>query len=173
VGEAIPLNWADWAFISVILVSALISLKRGFIKEALSLATFIFAIAIAYIFGEKMAFLLEEHIETYSLRLTAASALLFAISLVVGAMVNYLLAELVRMTGLSGTDRFFGMFFGTARGVLVVLLLVIYMPQAFRQDQWWQDSLLVPWFLGMEDWSRQTAGNIKSATVDLVNSFEE
>ncbi|MEE2653016.1 MAG: CvpA family protein, partial [Pseudomonadota bacterium] len=30
-------NWADWAILAVVIVSSLISLLRGFVREALSL----------------------------------------------------------------------------------------------------------------------------------------
>ena len=43
------LNWADWALIVVVLISALISLNRGFIKEVVSLIIWLFAIVLSVI----------------------------------------------------------------------------------------------------------------------------
>ncbi|MDZ4300037.1 MAG: CvpA family protein, partial [Pseudomonas sp.] len=31
-----PFTWVDWAIVAIIAISALISLSRGFVKEALS-----------------------------------------------------------------------------------------------------------------------------------------
>ena len=40
-------NWADWAILAVVIVSSLISLLRGFVREALSLVSWAVAFFIA------------------------------------------------------------------------------------------------------------------------------
>ncbi len=96
----------DWAIIAIIAVSTLISLKRGFVKEALSLLIWIIAGAVAWMFGGSLSVYLEGYIQTPSMRVIAGCAILFVATLLVGAMVNFLVGELIRVTGLSGTDRF-------------------------------------------------------------------
>ncbi|MBP8236916.1 MAG: CvpA family protein, partial [Pseudomonas sp.] len=82
-------------------------------------------------------------------------AILFVVTLLVGALVNYLIGELIRVTGLSGTDRFLGMVFGAARGGLLVVVLVGLISLApVQQDSWWQESALLPHFLMVADWSK-------------------
>lgn len=153
------MNWADWAILGVLLVSSLISIKRGFVKEALSLATWVLAFIVALFFGDRLAVLLTDLIDTPSLREMVAFVILFATTLIVGAMVNYLISELVRMTGLSGTDRLFGMLFGLARGLVVVMALLILLPSMMPvvEDPWWHESVLISRFLAFEDWARALA----------------
>jgi hypothetical protein len=79
------MTWADWTIVGVLVLSALISIKRGFVKEALSLATWVAAVIIAIIFADRLAVLLEDHIATPSVREMAAFALLFVATLLVGA----------------------------------------------------------------------------------------
>src|SRR5690606_18157989 len=98
------MNWADWTIVFILVLSSLISIKRGFVKEALSLATWILAVIIALLFSERLAVLLADSITTPSVREVVAFAILFIATLLVGAMVNYLIGELVRITGLSGTE---------------------------------------------------------------------
>jgi membrane protein required for colicin V production len=70
-------------------------------------------------------------------------------------MVNFLIGELIRVTGLSGTDRFLGMVFGAARGGLLVVVAVGLLSLGpVQQDQWWQQSKLMPQFLLVADWSK-------------------
>lgn len=46
-----PFTPVDWAILGIVAISALISLKRGFVKEALSLTTWIIAGVVAWMFG--------------------------------------------------------------------------------------------------------------------------
>lgn len=148
-------TWVDWAFIAIIAVSSLISLSRGFVKEALSLLTWIIAGAVAWMFGGALSQHLGGWIETPSARVIAACAILFVVTLLVGALINYLIGELIRVTGLSGTDRFLGMVFGAARGGLLVVVLVGLLSLApVQEDPWWRQSALLPHFLMVADWSK-------------------
>ena len=145
----------DWAIIAIVAISALISLKRGFVKEALSLLTWIIAGAVAWMFGGSLAQYLVNYIETPSARVIAGCTILFVATLLVGAMVNFLIGELIRVTGLSGTDRFLGMVFGAARGGLLVVVAVGLLSLGpVQQDQWWQESRLLPQFVMVADWSK-------------------
>tara|TARA_R100001244_G_scaffold6846_4_gene8918 strand:- start:20063 stop:20617 length:555 start_codon:yes stop_codon:yes gene_type:complete len=151
----VAFTWVDWAIIAIIAISSLISLSRGFVKEALSLLTWIIAGVVAWMFGGALSQHLSEFIETPSARVIAACALLFVLTLLVGALINYLIGELIRVTGLSGTDRFLGMVFGAARGGLLVVVLVGLLSLApVQQDPWWQQSTLLPHFLMVADWSK-------------------
>lgn len=154
------MNLADGLILLVIIISALLSLRRGFIREAFSLVTWIAAFIIARLLGPGLEILLEGVIAMPSARAAAAFGLLFAATLVVGALINHLLGELVRVTGLSSTDRMFGMAFGAVRGVLLVVVLVALGRHIFGEDPWWQDSVLVPWFSALEDWTRDVAARL-------------
>ena len=135
----------DWLIASTILVSTLISLGRGFVKEALSLMILVAAVVISRLYGAQVATLLIDHISVPSLRLTAAYAGLFAGSMVVGGMVNYLIVQMIRMAGLGGTDRLLGMVFGFARGLLITMVVVgILSKLPLSGDTWWQDSVAIP-----------------------------
>ena len=145
----------DWAILAIVAISALISLKRGFVKEALSLLTWIIAGAVAWMFCGSLSQYLVNYIETPSARVIAGCTILFVATLLVGAMVNFLIGELIRVTGLSGTDRFLGMVFGAARGgLLVVIAAGLLSLGPVQQDQWWQQSRLLPQFVTVADWSK-------------------
>ncbi|WP_379865123.1 CvpA family protein [Marinobacter sp. M5B] len=154
------LIWIDWVIIALITVSTLISLKRGFVKEALSLITWVGAFILARTFHPQMQSLLESTVETPLVRLVAAFAILFFGTLIVGAIINNMIGHLVRATGLSATDRVLGMGFGLLRGVVVVIVgiaLTRYTPLA--QDTWWRASIMIDRLAVVEDWSRRTLGD--------------
>ncbi len=153
---ATQLNWADLAILVIILVSTFISLVRGFIREAFSLAVWVLAFWIAWTFFRPVSVHLESMIHTPSVRLGIAFAGLLLLSLLVGGIVNYLAIRLVQKTGLSGSDRFIGMIFGAARGILMVAVLVLLAGLTpLPADPWWQESRLIPYFQELALWLKQ------------------
>jgi membrane protein required for colicin V production len=148
----VSLAIVDWLIIAVIGVSTLISLKRGFVKEALSLVTLVASVVIARMFGSQVATLLVDYISVPSVRLVSAYGLLFVATMIVGGMINFLISQIVEMTGLSGTDRFLGTLFGFARGaVIIVVAVAVLMRMPVKEDQWWQESMLIPHFITAAD----------------------
>jgi len=149
------LNWADLSIISIIAISSLFSLKRGFVKEALSLVTWIAAFIIARTFNPNLQTLLVDLIDTVVFRAIAAFAILFIGTLIVGAVINNLIALLVKITGLSTTDRLLGVVFGVARGLIIVLVVIaVLRVTPFAEDMWWKQSVMITKLQVLEQWSR-------------------
>jgi len=149
------MNWVDIAILIIISLSAVISLFRGFVREALSLATWILAFWVSIGFADKLDPMLDGMIASPTARLSVAFATLFLITLIVGALVNYLVGQLVQKTGMSGTDRVLGILFGIGRGVVLVAVLVLLGGLAqLSREVWWQESMLIVHFQEMAIWMR-------------------
>ncbi len=145
--------WIDYAIIIVIALSTLISLTRGFVREAFSLAIWIAAFFIASWFYQDLAVYFTRF-EDVMVRNGLAAVCLFVVTLIVGSLVNFLLGKLVAGTGLTGTDRVLGLVFGAIRGVLIVTL-VLFMIDSFTAlaaSDWWQQSVLIPHFAVFVQW---------------------
>ncbi|QFT55768.1 CvpA family protein [Microbulbifer sp. THAF38] len=163
------MNWADWTIVAIVGVSTLIGLSRGFVRETLSLLTWVAAFLVAMMFREQLAPLLSNLVDTPSLQAIAAFAILFFGTLLAGALLNMMLSAFVEATGLSGTDRVLGMVFGLARGAIVVMALLILAPALapVDQDSWWSESVLIPHFLEFEGSARELAKSVKDYFVEL------
>lgn len=145
--------WIDFAIIGVISFSTLISLIRGFVKEAMSLVVWLAAFFISSTFYLDLAAFLT-NIEDELVRNGVAICILFVSSLVVGGIVNYVIGQLVQKTGLSGTDRVLGLVFGALRGVLIVAAILFFLDSftPVGNSHWWQASVLVPEFGFIIEW---------------------
>ena len=149
------MNWADYAILTIIGISALLSLFRGYVKEMLSLVAWAAAFWVAFAFSDQGARMLAEYIATPSVRMVVAFAVLFVATLIVGGMVNYLMGQLVEKTGLSSTDRMMGLVFGIVRGVAVVAIIVLLAGLTpVPHDPWWQQSQLIHHFQELALWMR-------------------
>ncbi|WP_456375701.1 CvpA family protein [Thiolapillus sp.] len=149
------LIWVDFVILGLIAISALLSLVRGFIREAFSLMVWILAFWVSWTFFRDLSLRMEGFIQTPSVRLGVAFAILMILSLTVGGLINYLIIRLINSTGLSGSDRFIGMFFGIARGVVLIAALVLLAGLTpLPQDPWWNDSVLLPYFQELSLWLR-------------------
>lgn len=144
----------DWAIVAVLAISTLMSLRRGFLKEALSLGTWIAAFVVARQFHEPMDHLLEAHIVDSLMRSIAAFAALFVGTLLIGAALGFLLGALINATGLSSTDRVLGMVFGFARGALIVTVVVgLLNLTPLVGDSWYTSATLAPHFETVAQWA--------------------
>lgn len=150
----------DWLIIAVVILSTLLSLKRGFVKEVLSLLTWVVAFVVSVKFSDQMQGLLIEQVQNDQIRYIVSFVSLFVASLVVGALVSYLLGSLIQVTGLSSTDRVLGMLFGFARGSLIVVAFVslLSLSPAIEETAFWKTSQLIPQLGQLNDWTRDMLG---------------
>lgn len=147
------LNWVDCAIVGVIVFSTVISFIRGFVRESLSLASWIIAFWVALTFAKPMTGYLVTYFARQEVRLAIAFFGLFIVSLILGSMLSHLISQLVQKTGLSGTDRLLGLIFGVARGVLIVaLLLLLGDLMSLQKAHGWQQSVLLPYFDPIVAW---------------------
>jgi len=120
---------------------------RGFVKEAISLATWIIAIWLAATFAPQLADALPSSIESEAVRQATGFGVLFVLTLMLGTVVNMLVSQIVKKTGLSGADRIFGVAFGVLRGGLIIIVFVIIGGMTpLPETDWWQSSTLLQWF---------------------------
>ena len=141
------MSGADGIIVAVVGLSTTIGLVRGLAREAMSVIVWVTAFAAALVLGESVAQLLDLH---SGFGTAAGFALVFVAVLIAGAMVQRMLAKLVRTTGIGGTDRMLGSLFGALRGGLVVLVALIVLRPFAETTAWWLESALVPQLLAFE-----------------------
>jgi len=145
--------WVDFVIIGIIALSAVISLFRGFVKEAFSLIVWVAAFWLSWTFFRDLSDYLIQWISLPSARLGVSFALIMISILIIGGIINYLLSQLVEHTGLTGTDRILGIFFGIARGgVIIAIIILLAGLTAMPRDPWWNESMLIVYFQEISVW---------------------
>ncbi|MFQ1012361.1 CvpA family protein [Gilliamella apicola] len=141
------MNWVDITIIGIIAFSASVSIIRGFVREALSLVSWVLAFSIAGHFYTYITQYLT-YFENEMIRIAIAITILFFATLLVCSIVSYVIGQLVQKTGLSGTDRVLGICFGVLRGILVVaaLLFLVDTFTSLSKSPYWTESQLIPHF---------------------------
>ena len=137
----------------VLTISVVIGVVRGFVKEAISITALLLAIWAALTFGPGVGEISDSWISSKELQTWFGRILVFTLILALGGLLGWGISKLVRLSVLSGIDRLVGGFFGAARGVLYVALLILAGEYAgFSNDGWWQKSKLIPHFEVIAEW---------------------
>ena len=165
-------NWVDWVVVALVGLSTLVSLWRGFAREALSLAGWVAAFVIANLFSVQMAALLAGVIDNVTGRYLAGFAILFIPTLLVTGVVNLLVRQLIRATGLGTLDRLLGTVFGLARGLIVVLVVVFVVRQLAPPEEqtWLFESQLVPHLDMLAQWVQTVFSQAQSGQATAIST---
>ena len=158
------LNQIDTVIIIVVAISSAFGLWRGLVKELLSLLSWIAALLVARVYGEPLARLLVNMIESESIRYVTAFVLLFVIVIMIGTLINHFVAKLFTVTGLKFLDRLLGVVFGLARGTVIVLVILFILNVFVSETEWWQESTLIPYGMVMIEESLIFIGDMNSVS---------
>lgn len=156
VTQVTHLNWIDYTIVVFIALSVFISLVRGFTREVISLITWIAAFLLAFNFASDISGYFAGRVNSGTIRFALGFGIIFIVTLIIGAILNYLVSTLVDRTGLSGTDRVLGIGLGAARGVLIVSMMIVVAGfSSIPKEPAWEDSMLLPHFQMCADWLKQ------------------
>ena len=141
------LNWSDYLLLFIVFLSCLISIIRGFLRETISLLTWILAFWTSLKFSHWVAESLEKIIPHNTLRNVAAVIILLVAVLLAGMLIAHCADKLIKKGKLSTLDRLLGLVFGAFRGTLIASLLLFFGHiTALNKTEWWKKSKTIPWF---------------------------
>lgn len=116
----------------VVLMSAILSYSRGFVREVFAILGWVAAAALAFMFAHQAEPLIKQIpvLDKYlasscELSIIAAYAAVFAGALIVMSILTPLFASIIQRSALSGVDQALGFLFGVARGVLLIAVAFV------------------------------------------------
>ncbi len=132
----------DYGVLLVVGLSIVISMMRGLVKEILSIAAWFLAIYVSKTYAYQVLPLLPDAIPSQSLRILAAFLILFLATLLVASLVSITISTLFSQLGLGWLNRFLGAFFGLARGIIIVSVIVFLAGLTnLPKDSRWQNAM--------------------------------
>lgn len=149
------LNWVDIILGATVLISALIGIARGLIKEVLSLLAWAVSFWIAWKFADMVdTQYIRRLIDEPTISYLAAFGGLFLVSIFALGLFNMLIGSFLAASGLGGIDRLLGMVFGFLRGILIAGGMVFigkFIPPV-HENAMWKSSKLQPTFDALAEW---------------------
>ena len=139
------MNELDYVVIAIAVISVLVGLARGAVREAINLAGWILAALLAHAYAQDLAVYFADWMSEPVFRIALAWLAIFVGILMLAGLLASLVSALVRKLGLGGLNRLLGAAIGVARGavVLVVLALAAGMTR-FPQSGLWKGAATTP-----------------------------
>ncbi len=115
-------SYLDLAVLAIVLVSALLSMLRGFSREVLAIASWAAAAAAAYYYYPLVVPYLAPYIHKDIIAQAVAAAIVFFATLIVVSLFTVRLSDAILDSKIGALDRTLGLLFGVARGFLLAVV---------------------------------------------------
>ena len=119
------LNNLDVVFLIITGVSALVGVVRGMTKELLSLAGWVLAAAVVFYMVPLVDPVMQKYVASKVLASVVSGMIILIAFCVVWILTVDKITSVIRLSKLSSLDRILGFVFGTARGILIVILIAM------------------------------------------------
>lgn len=116
----------DGLVLVVILISALLAMLRGFVREVLSIASWVAAAAAAYVFYDDLLPFVREYVSNEYVSLAIAIGGIFFVTLIIVSIITMKISDFVIDSKIGILDRTLGFVFGAARGLLLIVVAMLF-----------------------------------------------
>lgn len=132
-----PITILDGIVLIVVLISATLAMVRGFVREVLSVASWVAAAAAAYFFYGPIVPLVNPYVESTTVSTIIAAAAIFFIALIIASYITMRIADFVIDSRIGAIDRMLGFIFGAVRGVLILAIALLFFNWLVPQPPNW------------------------------------
>ncbi len=121
-----PITLLDIILLAVMLVSGLLAMIRGFIREVLSIASWGIAAAVTLYAFPKLLPLAKQYFNNDAVAYGAVIGGVFLATLLIVSMITVRISDAVLDSRVGALDRTLGFLFGLARGLLIVVVAFLF-----------------------------------------------
>jgi len=137
----------DIIIVGIFVISIVIGIMRGFMKEVLSLVYWIAAFFLSITYGPDVGQYLSQFVGVKPPLFIewGGRVVVFIGTLFLGAIITYLIVKTLKHKSVKGVDRVLGIFTGALRAIAVVVAIIIFAGRGFslQETDWWKESKLV------------------------------
>ena len=117
-----PITLLDIVLIAVMLISGLLAMVRGFMREVLSITAWILAAAATLYSYSKLLPLAKQYFNNDIVAAVAVVGGVFLVTLLVVSVLTIRISDMVLDSRVGALDRTLGFLFGLARGLIIVVV---------------------------------------------------
>ncbi len=141
------MNELDWVFAVVVLISTLIGIYRGMIRELFALGGWVAAFFVSIYYASNLAEILPGSYLGPLTRMLISIVLIVIGCVFAAGLIGRLIRKILSSISLGAEDVILGCLFGLLRGVLIVVVFVYFggMATFINTQKWWQSSEFVPY----------------------------
>ncbi|MDB5652100.1 MAG: Colicin production protein [Hyphomicrobiales bacterium] len=119
-------SYLDLGLIVVVLLSALLSMLRGFTREVLAIGSWAAAAAAAYYFHPLVLPFVKTYVQKDSVALAVAAGAVFFVTLIIVSILTVRLSDAILDSKVGALDRSLGFLFGAGRGLLLCVVAFVF-----------------------------------------------
>ena len=138
--ESIAFFSFDYLVFGIIFLSGFIAFFRGFVQETLSLFIWVIAFAVSMFFDVYSDPFFSEYIQNSEIRRILIIMIAFVSIIFLGGLLIKLIRGLVHWSGMSRSDRLLGVVFGFLRGIILIVVIYLVLPNQTKQLSFIVDS---------------------------------
>jgi membrane protein required for colicin V production len=124
--DKMPITILDGIVLGVALFSAILAMVRGFSREVLSVASWIGAAAAAYFLYPFLLPYAKNYTSSDTVAMIGSAGVVFLIALIVISFITMRIADFIIDSRIGALDRTLGFLFGAARGILLVVVAMLF-----------------------------------------------
>lgn len=150
-----PVTYLDIGLAAIMLISALLAMVRGFVREVLSIASWALAAFATWYAYPQLLPIAQQHIPNELLAKAAVIAGVFLVVLVVVSLITIRISDAILDSKIGVLDRTLGFLFGLARGLVIVVVAYAFfvwlVPDASRPN-WVREAKSLAVLERSKDW---------------------
>jgi membrane protein required for colicin V production len=145
----------DFGLLAVMLVSGVLAMVRGFMREILSIASWVIAAVVTLYGYSRVLPYVKQYVQQDLLATGIAVGSLFLLTLLIVSLFTVKISDLVLDSRIGALDRTLGFLFGLARGLIIMVVAFLFftwLVPAKTEPDWVKNARSRPILQSTGDW---------------------